>query len=83
MKGPSDLVVTPVSKSEALRHTATPGAVSTFALAAAAEAERRWLLDLFTSLGSEPARLEQLVSRRTERRLIGPRWGERRRFPRA
>lgn len=58
------------------------GAASTFALAAAAEAERRWLIELFTSPGPEPAGVELLVRRRVHRRLRAPRWGERRRFPR-
>lgn len=70
-----------------IRRSAKPaaraeGAASTFALAAAAEAERRWLIELFTSLGPEPAGVELLVRRRVHRRLRAPRWGERRRFPR-
>lgn len=59
-----------------------PSPFSFAALSAAAEAERRWLIEAFTSLGAEPARVEHLVSRRAARRLSRPRWGERRRYPR-
>ncbi|KAA0252515.1 hypothetical protein FBQ97_05475 [Acidobacteria bacterium ACD] len=65
------------------RRALAPPPFSFPALAAAAEAERRWLIEAFASLGAEPLRVEHLVSRRASRRLSGPRWGERRRYPRS